>query len=88
MFSLWLLAFNRPLTNDLSMRRDSFDPATGTFDVTKPPFNSVAASNVAYVMWKDSRKASCAVTTNCKAGSNVLFCQFTPSLTADDKPFT
>ncbi|CDJ62183.1 SAG family member [Eimeria necatrix] len=70
------------------IQESNFDPATGTYDTGKAPFDNLSASNVANIMWSKSTKASCAVTKNCKAGHNVLYCRFVEPITSKDKPFT
>ncbi|CDJ63605.1 SAG family member [Eimeria necatrix] len=66
----------------------NFDPSAGTYDVAVAPFNNVDASNVAFLLWEESKKVSCAATNNCSAGHNVLFCYFIDPLQEGDKPFT
>ncbi|CDJ62184.1 SAG family member [Eimeria necatrix] len=70
------------------IQESNFDPATGKYDIQKAPFNNLSASNVANIMWSKSKTASCAVTNNCRAGHNVLFCRFVEPITAQDNPFT
>lgn len=70
-----------------SSHREKFIAAKGTYNVTKAPFNNVAASNVAFMMSDKSSKMSCAATTNCEAGYNVLYCHFIESLKTGDSTF-
>ncbi|CDJ62182.1 SAG family member [Eimeria necatrix] len=70
------------------IQESNFDPATGTYDTSSAPFDNLSASNVANIMWSKSKTASCAVTKNCQAGHNVLYCRFVESITSKDKPFT
>ncbi|CDJ37170.1 SAG family member (sag16) [Eimeria tenella] len=70
------------------MQESNFDPATGAYDTGKAPFDNLSASNVANIMWSKSTKASCAVTKNCQAGHNVLYCRLVEPITSQDKPFT
>ncbi|CDJ37169.1 SAG family member [Eimeria tenella] len=70
------------------MQESNFDPATGAYDTGKAPFDNLSASNVANIMWSKSTKASCAVTKNCQAGHNVLYCRLVEPITNADKPFT
>ncbi|CDJ37168.1 SAG family member (sag17) [Eimeria tenella] len=70
------------------IQESNFDPATGTYDTGKAPFDNLSASNVANIMWSKSKKASCAVTNNCRAGHNVLYCRFVDAIKPEDKPFT
>ncbi|CDJ37172.1 SAG family member [Eimeria tenella] len=69
------------------LQMEKFIAAKGTYNVTKAPFNNVAASNVAFMMSDKSSKMSCAATTNCEAGYNVLYCHFIESLKTGDSTF-
>ncbi|CDJ43254.1 SAG family member [Eimeria tenella] len=70
------------------LKQSNFEPSAGTYDVKTAPFNNVDASNVAFLLSEKSKKVSCAVTNNCSAGYNVLFCYFIDPLQKGDKPFT
>ncbi|CDJ70084.1 SAG family member [Eimeria necatrix] len=70
------------------LKQSNFDPSTGTYNVEKPPFDDVDASNVAFLLSAKSTEVSCAATNNCNDGHNVLFCYFLEPLRTGEKPFT
>ncbi|CDJ62194.1 SAG family member [Eimeria necatrix] len=66
------------------LEQENYDASAQTNKLGVEPLNDPAAKNLAAIVSTKAGKVSCAATTDCTAGSNVLFCYFIEPLAADE----
>ncbi|CDJ62192.1 SAG family member [Eimeria necatrix] len=66
------------------LQQESYETSSATNKLGTAPLDNPAAKNLAAIVSTKAGKVSCAATTDCAAGSNVLFCYFIEPLAVDE----
>ncbi|CDJ62196.1 SAG family member [Eimeria necatrix] len=76
---------NESFTTGLNhLQEQNYDASADTTKLGEAPWDNLAAKNLAAIVSTKAEKVSCAATTDCEAGSNVLFCYFIQPLALDE----